>query len=100
MARTISFVLLGIVTVSLVLREFFLVSTLSERGASALPVLVDAVLIWVGTVVAFAVWYWEMDGGGPDERTRDAHVSEDFLFPQMDQIEQRLPTLFPSKPTS
>jgi hypothetical protein len=85
LARTISFVLLGIVTVSLVLREFFLVSTLSERGASAFSVLVDAVLIWVGTVVAFAVWYWEIDGGGSDERTRDAHVSEDFLFPQMDQ---------------
>jgi uncharacterized membrane protein len=79
------FVLLGIVTVSLVLREFFLVSTLSERGAFAFSVLVDAVLIWVGTVVAFAVWYWEIDGGGSDERTRDAHASEDFLFPQMDQ---------------
>ena len=85
MARGISFVLLGVETASLVLREFFLVSTLSERSASAASVLVDAVLIWVGTVVAFAVWYWELDGGGPDERTRDAHASEDFLFPQMDQ---------------
>jgi hypothetical protein len=85
LARGISFVLLGVVTASLVLREFFLVSTLSERSASAFSVLVDAVLIWVGTVVAFAVWYWEIDGGGPDERTSDAHASEDFLFPQMDQ---------------
>jgi hypothetical protein len=85
LVRTISCVLLGIVTVSLVLREFFLVSTLSERGASAFSVLVDAVLIWVGTVVAFAVWYWEIDGGAPDERTTGTHASEDFLFPQMDQ---------------
>jgi hypothetical protein len=84
-ARGISFVLLGVVTTSLLLREFFLVSTLSERGASALSVLVDAVLIWGSTVITFAVWYWELDGGGPDERTRDAHASEDFLFPQMDQ---------------
>jgi uncharacterized membrane protein len=84
-ARGISFVLLGVVTTSIVLREFFLVSTLSERSASASSVLVDAVLIWVGTVVAFAVWYWEIDGGGPDERTRDRHASEDFLFPKMDQ---------------
>jgi len=68
LACTISFVLLGVVTTSLVLREFFLVSTLSERGASALSVLVDAILIWVSTVVAFAVWYWEIDAGGPDER--------------------------------
>jgi uncharacterized membrane protein len=89
LARGISFVLLGVVTASLVLREFFLVSTLSERGASASSVLVDAVLIWIGTVVAFAVWYWEMDGGGPDERTRDAHASEDFLFPQMEQHDSK-----------
>jgi uncharacterized membrane protein len=89
LARGISFVLLSIVTASIALREFFLVSTLSERSASAASVLVDAVLIWVGTVVAFAVWYWELDGGGPDERTRDAHASEDFLFPQMDQQDGR-----------
>ena len=55
LARRISFVLLGIVTVSVVLRVFFLVTTLSDRGASALSVLVDAVVIWLSTVVTFAV---------------------------------------------
>ncbi len=83
LARGISFVLLGVVTVSVVLREFFLVTTLSARGMSAFPVLVDAVLIWVSTVVMFGVWYWEIDGGGPDERRMDSHASEDFLFPQI-----------------
>src|SRR5215217_3994546 len=81
LARAISFALLGVVTISLVLREFFLVTTLSGRGTSAFSVLVDAVLIWVSTVVTFAVWYWEIDGGGPDERARETHASEDFLFP-------------------
>lgn len=85
LARTISFVLLGVVSASLVLREFFLVTTLSGRGASAFSVLVDAVLIWVSTIVTFAAWYWEIDGGGPDERTRETHASEDFLFPQIAQ---------------
>jgi uncharacterized membrane protein len=85
LARAITFVLLGVVTASLVLREVFLITTLSGRGASAFSVLVDAVLIWVSTVVTFAVWYWEIDGGGPAERTMDAHASEDFLFPQIDQ---------------
>ena len=85
LARAITFVILGIVTASLVLRVFFLIATLSGRSASALSVLVDAVLIWVSNVVTFAVWYWEIDGGGPAERTMDAHASEDFLFPQIDQ---------------
>jgi uncharacterized membrane protein len=29
------------------------------------------------------VWYWEIDGGGPEERTTGSHASEDFLFPQI-----------------
>ncbi len=85
LARRISFVLLGVVTVSVVLRVFFLLTTLSGRGASALSVLVDAVVIWLSTVVTFAVWYWEIDGGGPAERAMDAYASEDFLFPQIAQ---------------
>ena len=83
-ARRISFVLLGVLTAALVLRVF-LVATLSGRGASGFSVLVDAVLIWVSNAVTFAVWYWEIDGGGPAERTMDAHASGDFLFPQMNQ---------------
>jgi uncharacterized membrane protein len=85
LARGISFVLIGVVTASVVLRVFFLVTTLSERGESALSVLIDAALIWVSTVVTFAVWYWEIDGGGPAERAMDAYASEDFLFPQIAQ---------------
>jgi uncharacterized membrane protein len=61
------------------------VTTLSGRGASAFSILVDAVLIWVSTIATFAVWYWEIDGGGPDERTREIHASEDFLVPQIAQ---------------
>ena len=85
LARRIAFVLLGVLTTSVVLRVLFLVTTLSGRGASASSVLVDAALIWASTVVTFAVWYWEIDGGGPAERRMDAHASEDFLFPQIAQ---------------
>jgi hypothetical protein len=85
LARTMSFVLLGVVTAALLIRVFFLITTLSGRGASGLSVLVDAVLIWVGNVVTFAVWYWEIDGGGPAERAIDAHARENFVFPQIAQ---------------
>lgn len=86
LARRIAFMLLGVVTVSVVLRVCFLLTTLSGRNESALSVLVDAVVIWLSTVVTFAVWYWEIDGGGPAERTMNAsYASEDFLFPQIAQ---------------
>jgi uncharacterized membrane protein len=89
LARGISFVLIGVVTASVVLSVCLLVTTLPGRGASALSVLVDAALIWVSNVVTFAGWYWEIDGGGPADRRMDAHTSEDFLFPQMAQQEGR-----------
>jgi len=34
-------------------------------------------------VLAFALWFWEIDGGGPARRRTDAHASDDILFPQM-----------------
>ena len=85
LARTISFVLLVVVTLSVALSVFLLLTTLPGRQASPTSVLVDAALIWVSNVVTFAVWYWEIDGGGPAERRTDAHASEDFQFPQMAQ---------------
>ena len=46
----------------------------------------SALLIWVTNVVAFAVWYWEIDRGGPFARAPE-HEREteraDLLFPQM-----------------
>ncbi len=85
LARRISFVLIVAVTISVALSVFLLVTTLPGRQASALSVLVDAALIWASNAVTFAVWYWEIDGGGPAQRRMDAHTSEDFLFPQMAQ---------------
>ena len=51
-------------------------------GGHAL-VLSGAVL-WATNVLLFAVWYWEMDRGGPVARYRNADAMVDFQFPQMD----------------
>jgi hypothetical protein len=45
-----------------------------------------ALLIWVTNVVAFALWYWEVDRGGPFARMPEHEHEEerpDLLFPQM-----------------
>jgi hypothetical protein len=64
-----------------------LIVLLSAGNASDGKVLVKAaLLIWVTNVVAFAVWYWEVDRGGPFARMPEhAHREErpDLLFPQM-----------------
>ncbi len=41
--------------------------------------------IWVTNIVVFALWYWELDRGGPGKRSHPRHERHpDFLFPQMD----------------
>jgi hypothetical protein len=57
LARGISFVLIVVVTISVALSVFLLVTTLPGRQASPSSVLVDAALIWMSNVVTFAVWY-------------------------------------------
>lgn len=39
--------------------------------------------IWMTNVIVFALWYWELDRGGPGKRCSRNHRSPDFLFPQM-----------------
>jgi uncharacterized membrane protein len=38
--------------------------------------------IFLTNIIIFALWYWEMDGGGPGQRSAVAKYDQDFLFPQ------------------
>jgi hypothetical protein len=40
--------------------------------------------VWLTNVIVFALWYWELDRGGPAQRVQVVHRAPDFLFPQMD----------------
>jgi uncharacterized membrane protein len=53
--------------------------------------IVAGVLIWLTNLLIFALWYWEMDRGGPGKRAAGNDGQPDFLFPQMtdDRIEPR-----------
>ena len=50
-------------------------------GAGAL--LAAGAAIWATNVIAFALWYWEFDRGGPVHRAHGTFQYLDFLFPQM-----------------
>lgn len=39
--------------------------------------------IWLTNVIVFALWYWELDRGGPGSRATGEDPDPDFLFPQM-----------------
>jgi uncharacterized membrane protein len=81
---------LVLVAVLVLVNAFYLAGMiffLNNGDANEGQVLVkSAVLIWVTNVVAFAVWYWEIDRGGPFARAPEhEHEQEraDLLFPQM-----------------
>jgi hypothetical protein len=53
-----------------------------HSGDTGRTLLLDAVNLWATNVIAFALWYWSIDRGGPADLTDDDAVV-DFLFPQM-----------------
>ncbi len=42
----------------------------------------DAAALWLANVIVFALWYWELDGGGPHSRLKATELTADLLFPQ------------------
>jgi uncharacterized membrane protein len=80
-ARTLILLLLGIITLALAVGIMFLISTLSV-DKNAVGLLRDAALLWGFNILVFALWYWEIDGGGPLKRHQAGHQAADFMFPQ------------------
>lgn len=81
--RRIALVLTGVVTLAVSTSALFLVTRLTGGKEPATRLLRDAGLIWTFNVLVFAIWYWEIDAGGPAKRQRGHHASSDFVFPQM-----------------
>lgn len=78
----------NVVSVVLLIASFFHPEKRELHGAAAL--LRTGLQIWATNVLVFALWYWELDAGGPDVRAEAATCADirhaDFLFPQLDLI--------------
>ncbi len=79
-ARVTGLTLLGVVTAGLAGSVSLLIYYLpQERGIELLR---SAALLWCTNILVFALWYWEIDGGGPRKRLNSGHQAADFMFPQ------------------
>jgi len=67
--------------VSLVLLVHYLVNG-GKSGGHAL--ILSGLVLWASNVLLFAVWFWELDRGGPVNRFQHAETLPDFQFPQME----------------
>ena len=52
-------------------------------GGTAEPLLSTGAAIYLTNIIIFALWFWELDRGGPASRAAATHTDPDFLFPQM-----------------
>jgi len=54
-----------------------------SAGSSAEPLFATGASVWVTNVIAFGLWYWEFDRGGPVKRASGVVRHPDLMFPQM-----------------
>jgi hypothetical protein len=91
MVRTASITVVAILNVfnvlTIVLLFADLLSPRPHRTITGELLLLAAVQIWLTNVIVYALWYWEIDGSGPDEREdcsfEELPLRTSFLFPQM-----------------
>jgi uncharacterized membrane protein len=77
--------LIAIANLANIVSLYQLIRLLVFNGKSVTgpELLYSSVAIWLTNVIVYALWYWELDRGGPDDRVSKDHGPPDFLFPQM-----------------
>lgn len=82
--RNLAIILIAVIAAFNVLSLVLLIGALlfGESNLSGRALLANGLVIYITNILMFALWYWELDGNGPDRRASGV-VKRDFLFPQM-----------------
>ncbi len=85
--RVVGLALIGVASVvnawSVTLLVEGLLAGTTQAGADPTALLTIGANIWITNIIVFALWYWELDRGGPGARATGEDPDPDFLFPQM-----------------
>ena len=84
-SRIASIALASIVIVTNMVSLGLLVHSLTDKGASGMPLLLGAMQVWLTNVIGFALLFWELDRGGPVARRVKTHPrcpAADWRFSQ------------------
>ncbi|MGI8691256.1 MAG: hypothetical protein ACR2M3_21965 [Thermomicrobiales bacterium] len=82
LTRTFGMILTGLVTAAITASAIRLIIRLPGDKTPPTQLLRDGAVIWGANILVFAIWYWELDCGGPHARHVKRYTSTDFLFPQ------------------
>ncbi|NMH99321.1 DUF1345 domain-containing protein [Pseudonocardia sp. K10HN5] len=87
--RTASLALVGVISLANGWSATALVIGLVRGGMGddAGPLLITGAAIWLTNIIVFALWYWELDRGGPASRAHARQTLPDFQFVQMQSPE-------------
>jgi hypothetical protein len=84
--RRISLTLIGFVSAANIVSLYLLCHFLLHHGTREVngdALIRSGMALWITNVLLFALWYWELDRGGPLDRALGTGAFPDFLFPQM-----------------
>jgi hypothetical protein len=82
--RVASLLLIAVLNVALVASLALLVHVvLSGEPVDGRTLIFSGLQIWLTLILVFALWYWELDRGGPTVRGHVDERAPDFLFSQM-----------------
>jgi hypothetical protein len=84
--QVVTAVLIGLITVANTAAALQLVGAIIHVApftSNAIVLLKSGASVWLGNVIAFALWYWQLDRGGPAARAAGTTAKPGFLFPEM-----------------
>jgi hypothetical protein len=86
--RRFSLAVIGLVSLVNIVSLALLIHYLINGGKiGGHQLILSGVLLWATSVLLFAVWFWELDRGGPVVRHLHPDAPADFQFPQMENAD-------------
>lgn len=83
--RVLSGILFGFITLANALSVVLLIQGILDNSSfdTARDLLYAGASVWITNVIAFALWYWDLDGGGAAARLNGTDPSPALVFPEM-----------------
>jgi uncharacterized membrane protein len=88
--QVLTAVLIGVITVANAgssVRLVYAIIKTEHFTNNADILLVSGAVIWLTNIIAFGLWYWDLDRGGPAARALGTGNSPAFVFPEMSNPE-------------
>ena len=87
--------LISVVNVAAVVRLVAGIINAVQFSNDANVLLASGGAIWLSNVIAFGLWYWDLDRGGAAARARGTGRQPAFVFPEMANLEYVGPGWYP-----